>query len=136
MPAYNKSIILKLLATKEFRELSIDQKVFKLVTDYHVPYRCIENLFGIKKSSVERLVKAIREGRAPRTPGRPKVLKPDEEGQLVKALDDADAKQKPLGFQQFQNTVCLGFRDFMYHFSFINSTHHSLILSLRPRIFL
>ena len=99
MPPYNTSHIFKLLATQELRSLPFELKVYKLVTEHHVPYCALESVLGITKSSIERLVKAMREGRTPRLRGRPRMLSSEEEGLLVKALDEADARQAALGVE-------------------------------------
>jgi hypothetical protein len=59
--------------------------------------------------------------------GRPRVLTPDEEARLVRALDEADKNQDRLSYKRFQEVVCPPPRIIANNFSCIFPTQLILI---------
>jgi hypothetical protein len=97
----------KLLSTSEFRELEDIEKAIKLHNEHQVSIRDAAATCGVKKSALERALKAVKEGRPWGVHGRPRLLSLVEEERLAFLVEEADEKQEPMTFRRFQEVVCL-----------------------------
>ena len=60
---------------------------------------------GVSRDSVRRGLKAKEKGRAVGVPGRPRLLSPKEEAELVRVLKEEDNKGRPVKLQNFKDIV-------------------------------
>lgn len=95
-----------LFATSEYRGLDELERAVKLVEDKHTSASEAARICGVSRAAVRRGIEAHKKGRDIGLTGRPRLLSPAEEKQLVNVLEEADQKKQPIKFEQFQDVVC------------------------------
>lgn len=90
------------LAENDFRLLDPLEQAVRLVEEKICGQRQAVRVCKVKRTALQRALQASKEGRPVGVPGCSKSLTFKKEEQLVKEIDDADLRRKPLTFNQFQ----------------------------------
>ena len=101
------------------------EKAVKMCCEKGISMRVAAKVCNIKKRAIERAKIAIKEGRNIGITGRPRLLTPKYEAELVKEIDEAEKIQKHLTMEEAKTKVCVSF-------SFSSHSLHSISYTLSP----
>jgi hypothetical protein len=112
----------KIIAGRQFRKLGDVGKAVKLYTEYTTGQRDAAKVCGVSRGALRKGLKAVEEGREVSAIGRPPLLEPKEEEQLVAIVNDNIKKNTPLKYTEFKDAVCTPLAFFKIYFSKYLST--------------
>lgn len=116
-------------ATGEYRGLSRVERGVKLVEDGKATLREAATALGMDHMKIWRALHAKKEGRPIGKRGRPRLLNPLEEAQLVKAAEEADKLQKGLTLARLREEVCFTPIPLIFFFSLLSTSFSLLAFS-------
>ncbi len=96
----------RILAFFDYWGLFDPHKAAKLVKDKQASYRKAAKVCGVSVGAIQRAVRALKNNREIRVVGRPKLLSKEQSDELARLVTEADEKQTPLDYRQFQQAVC------------------------------
>jgi transposase len=101
-----KQFLKKLIARREFRKLGDVEKAVKLNKEYGTSQEDAAAVCGVSRNQLRKGKKAVEEGRDVGVVGRPTLLNPKEEEQLVALVKENVKKNTPLKYLEFKDAVC------------------------------
>jgi hypothetical protein len=110
-----------ILLMAEFRGLEKRQQAV-LLYKHHECSQVAADACGLKRRAVQRALVAQGAGRVLGEVGRPTLLPPLYEEELVKVIDEAEAKQQHLTKEQFSQKVCVFFFSLTHFLLFLTHT--------------
>ena len=97
----------KLLATTDYRPLPPVQRAQKLMSEENVSQKLAARLCRVNRSTLQRAIKAGKDGRKAGQVGRPHLLEEEMESALKKKIEEKIDKNENVTYRTFKNLVIL-----------------------------
>ena len=99
----------RLSATGGYRGLSDVEKAVKMCKEDGISERAAKEVFQVSNGQIYRGKKAYESRRQMGLPGRPKLLPPEYEAELVRQIDEAEGLQQHLTLEETKSRVCISY---------------------------